>query len=205
MRAYKGDPTKLAGASPHLSTELLQFIEGCYALQIDNPVKLGGSWNLNVLTDGHVVRAYGPWVTIERLQELQRVRRILNAKGIPTPALRPASSGSFSALFNDAFDSYVVEVERYVDGTPMQTWTQLQVGMRELGRLHTLMADLESQIPPPVANHLPEELALAATQDVLDVIRAWRPTVQGRRLRRGGWRTCAAVACHAFANATGPR
>jgi Ser/Thr protein kinase RdoA (MazF antagonist) len=177
MHVYKGDPTKLAGRSPVLSMELLQFVERCYDLQTDHPVKLGGSWNLNVLADGHVVRVYGPWVTAERLQELQRIRQILRSRGIPVAELKPARDGSSICTFDDC----VVEVERYVGGIPMKTWNQVLIGMGALGQVHTLMADLDIDAPPPVANHLPEELALAGTEDVLRVMRAWQSTASEER------------------------
>src|SRR4051812_45480054 len=135
MRVYKGDPTKLARSSPELSVALLHFVEKFYGLSIDHPVKLGGSFNLNVLVNDHVMRVYGPWVTMERLLELQRIRQILKSRGMPLPELRPACDGSFSCTFSDC----VVEVERYVNGTPMETWQQWLSGMHTFGRLHTLM------------------------------------------------------------------
>ncbi|HRW08475.1 MAG TPA: phosphotransferase [Caldilineaceae bacterium] len=182
MRVYQGDPTKLAADSPALSTDLLAYVAQTYGFDIADAEKLGGSWNLNVRADlvtGErcVIRVYGPWVTAARVHELQRIRRILDEKGLPTPQLQPTTDGTFSTLFEGS----VVEVETYVDGTPMQTWQQLCTGMRTLAKLHTHMAALDCEIPPPVANHLPEELALAATEDVLRVIEAWDPTPQEQR------------------------
>ncbi|MEZ4867811.1 MAG: phosphotransferase [Caldilineaceae bacterium] len=176
-RVYPGDPSKLAAPSPTLTDRLLGFVARTYDLSNTQPVRLGGSFNLNVRIGEHVVRVYGPWVTSERVQEIQRVRRLLTTRGIPTPALRATRAGAFSCTFADC----VIEVETYVAGTPMQSWTQLQLGMRTLGQLHTYMANLDSAIPPPIANHLPEELAFAATEDVLQVIAAWGPTAQEKR------------------------
>ena len=177
MRAYSGDPIKLAAPDPVLSAELLNFVANRYGLSAQSPRKLGGSFNLNVLLNDHVLRVYGPWVSAERLSELQRIRQTLQARGVPVPDLRLALDGSPWCIFGDC----VLEVERYVDGAPMKSLEQLRLGMRMLGQLHSLMADLEVNVPPPLANHLPEELALAATEDVIALIHTWGPTPQEER------------------------
>lgn len=177
MYVYHCDPVKLAAPDPVLSSDLLAFIADRYGLRVSDPRDLGGSFTLNVLVDGHVVRVYGPWVSVERLQELQRIRRTLKGRGVPIPDLRPALDGSLWS----AFDDCVLEVEQYVVGGPMDSWDRLHVGMRTLGRLHTLMADLDVEVPPPIANHLPQELALTATRDATSVVRAWGPTPQEER------------------------
>jgi Ser/Thr protein kinase RdoA (MazF antagonist) len=177
MRVYQGDPIKLAAPKPALSTELLTLVETRYGLYVKTPHELGGSFNLNVLVDGHVLRVYGPWVSAARLEELQGIRRRLRSKDIPIPDVRPALDGSLWCVFDDC----VFEVERHINGTPMSSWEQLRIGMRTLGRLHSLMADLDIQVPPPIANHLPEAHALAATLDAMAVVRAWGPTRQEER------------------------
>ena len=177
MRVYQGDPAKLAGASPTLSDELLQLVSSRYGIQSQNAVQLGGSWNLNVRLNEYVVRVYGPWVVAERLQEMQRVRQELRAKGVPIPELKAARDGSYSCIFEDC----LVEVEQFIDGTPMATWQQLQAGFHALGELHSFMATLSVGVPSPVANHLPAELALAATEDVLFAIRQWNLTEEEER------------------------
>ena len=177
MRVYHGDPIKLAASKPVLSSALSAFVEKRYGLRVLAPRDLGGSFNLNVWVDSHVLRVYGLWVSAERLKELHRVRRIAGSRGIPIPDLVPALDGSLWC----AFDGCVLEVERYVPGVPMNSWEQLRIGMHTLGRLHTLMADLDVQVPPPIANHLPEEHALAATLDATAVVRAWGPTPQEAR------------------------
>ena len=174
MRVYHGDPAKLAAPRPALSTELLEFVAERYGLRVSDPRDLGGSFALNVLVDGHVLRVYGPWVSVERLQELQQIRRTLEERGVPIPDLRPATDGSLCCTFDDC----VLEMERYVVGGPMDSWERRRIGMRTLGRLHTLMADLDIEVPPPIANHLPQELALAATLDATSVVQAWDPTPQ---------------------------
>jgi Ser/Thr protein kinase RdoA (MazF antagonist) len=177
MRVYHGDPTKLAAPRPVLSSELIALVEKRYGLHVKTPRELGGSFNLNVWVDDHVLRVYGPWVSAARLEELRRVRRMLRSRGIPVPDVRPALDGSLWCAFDDCF----LEVERYIDGVPMSSWEQLRIGMHTLGRLHTLMADLDVQVPPPIANHLPEAHALAATLDATAVVRAWGPTPQEER------------------------
>lgn len=177
MRVYHGDPVRLAAPRPALSLNLLEFIADRYGLRVDAPRDLGGSFNLNVLVDRHVLRVYGPWVSADRAEEVQRIRRVLTLRGVPIPDLRPALDGSLWC----AFDGCVVEVERYVVGVRMDSWERLRVGMRTLGRLHTLMADLALQVPPPIANYLPPELALAATLDATSEIRAWGPTAGEER------------------------
>jgi len=177
MLVYHGDPAKLAAPDPVLSSDLLAFIAARWGLRVSDPRDLGGSFTLNVLVDGHVVRVYGPWVSVERLQALQRIRRTLKGRGVPIPDLRPALDGSLWSAFDDS----VLEVEQYVVGGPMDSWDRLHVGMRTLGRLHTLMADLDLHVPPPIANHLPQELALAATRDATSVVQAWDPTPQEER------------------------
>jgi Ser/Thr protein kinase RdoA (MazF antagonist) len=177
MRVYHGDPTKLAAPRPSLSAELVGFVAERYELHVDHPRDIGGSFNLNVLVEGHVVRVYGPWVSAERVQELQRIRRTLQARGLPIPSLLPATDGATWS----AFDDCVLEVEEYVNGAPMDSWERLRNGMRTLGRMHALMADLDIRVPPPIANYLPQELALAATREATAVIRGWGPTPQEER------------------------
>jgi len=178
MRVYHGDPIKLAAPRPSLTCELLTFVEEQYGLCANEPPPdLGGSFHLNVLVDGHVLRVYGPWVSAVRLEELQGIRGRLRSRGIPIPDVQPALDGSLWCIFDDC----VLEVERYVNGVPMRSWEQLRIGMRTLGRLHMLISDLDVQIPPPIANHLPEADTLAATLNAMAVVRAWGPTRQEER------------------------
>ena len=178
MRVFHGDPVKLAAPDPTLSPALLEFVAERYDLCIDAPRDLGGAFNLNVWVDNHVVRVYGPWVSAERGQALQQIRQTLKRAGIPIPDLRPTLDGSLWATFGDNF----LEVEQYITGEPMDLGQQFRAGMQLLGRLHTLMADLALQHPPPIANHLPQEFALDATHDATAFIRAWNPTPQEAHL-----------------------
>jgi Ser/Thr protein kinase RdoA (MazF antagonist) len=173
MRIYHGDPVKLAAPRPSLTSELLSFIEAQYGLRGNElPRDLGGSFNLNVLIDGYVVRVYGPWVSARRVAAMQQTRETLRMRGIPIPNLRPGLDKATWSEFGDC----VVEVEHYVNGGFMDSLARLRVGMQALGRLHTLMADLDVEIPPPIANYLPAKDALDATLDAVSVIRTWDPT-----------------------------
>ncbi len=178
MWVYHGDPQKLAAPDPEASPELFEFVARRYGLQGVSPRDLGGSFNLNVLLDGYVVRVYGPWVSDARLQVLQDLRRTLRARGVPIPEVRPALDGSPWCRFGDT----VLEVERYVSGGPMDSFERLCAGMRALGRLHASMADLEVAVPPPIANHLPQGLALDATIAVKALVASWPPTAEEARL-----------------------
>lgn len=180
MRVFHGDPTKLAASRPALSPELLAVVAERYGLGVDTPRDLGGSFNLNVMVDRYVLRVYGPWVSAERVQELQRIRQTLERRGVPIPDLLPALDGS---LWSE-FDGCALEVEQYVVGERMKCGTELRIGMEMLGHLHTLMADLTVAVPPPIANHLPQELAFDVTLDATAFIRSWGPTPREDRLAK---------------------
>jgi len=107
----------------------------------------------------HVVRVYGPWVSSDRLVDLQQIRGALLGRGVPIPELVPAADGKTWCRFGDC----VMEVERYIPGSPMSGAERLRVGMLLLGRLHAFMADLDVVRPPPLANHLPQDRAVDAT------------------------------------------
>jgi Ser/Thr protein kinase RdoA (MazF antagonist) len=177
VSVFRLDPARSAVPDPVLSDELLDFVARRYGFEADAPRDLGGSFNLNVLVDRYVVRVYGPWVSEQRLRTVQRTRRTLAAKGVPIPELVPAVDGSSLC----GFGGYVLEVERFVSGERMATWEQLAVGVRTLGRLHTLMLEVDIDVPPAIANHLPQELAVSATAEAVGLIRSWGPTEQEER------------------------
>ena len=178
MRVFHGDPEKLAAPDPTLSLELLEFVAGRFGLDTNAPQDLGGSFNLNVLVDNYVVRVYGSWVSAERVQELQRIRQTLRQEGIPIPALQPACDGSLWLAFGDC----ILEVEQFIPGERMGLEDQLGAGMQMLGRLHALMVTHTIDVPPPIANYLPQELALDATFQATAFIRAWGPIPDEVRL-----------------------
>lgn len=169
---FYGDPQRMAAPSPTLSPELLDFVAQRYGLSAITSVELGGSFNLNVLMDHQVVRVYGPWVSPERLSELQRIRDLVAHSGTPIPERVRARDGMPWSQFGDC----VLEVEKYVPGDPMSGFERIRAGMVEFGRLHARMANLEIACPPPLANHLPQELAVEATDVAVSFIRTSRPT-----------------------------
>lgn len=169
---FYGDPDKIAEPDPTLSPELLDFVTEAYGLSVTSPVDLGGSFNLNVLLDQRVLRVYGPWVGSERLADLQQIRGALLRRGVPIPHLVPAVDGSTWCRFGDC----VLEVEHYVAGSAMNGVERLRTGMFQLARLHTLLAELDSAHPPPLANHLPQERAVEATAAATTSIREHDPS-----------------------------
>lgn len=174
---FYGDPLKIAAPDPASSPELLDFVAHRYDLGVETAVDLGGSFNLNLLIDHHVLRVYGPWVSSERLADCQRIRTVLAGRGIPVPGLVPAVDGSTWYQFGDC----VLEVEQYVSGSPMASSEQLRLGMIALGELHTQMADLTVGCPPPLANHLPQERAVDATAAATAYIRERDPSSDDER------------------------
>lgn len=138
---------------------------------------LGGSSTLNLLvTDGEerlVVRVYRPWVTAERLADIQLVRRHLASGEVPCAQPIPTHEGEGWAVV----DGRLVEVEPYVDhDANMDSWERLEAGLPVLGRIHTLLRPL--RVSPdgasaPAANHVESLNALAWTLGGAQRIRTW--------------------------------
>jgi len=149
-------------------------------------VDLGGSSNLNLLVgagaDRSVVRVYRPYVTADRLQAIQGVRRALARAGVPCAPLVWTRDGHPWL----AFEHRLVEVERYVAwDAAMDTWERLETGMTLLGRLHTILRDVAVGIPgtmPRFANYLDAATALDRTRAGTRRIRAWHPSADEREL-----------------------
>lgn len=177
MRLFQGDPLKLAAPRPARSRNLMRFVAEHWGLHDDAPRDLGGSFNLNLLVSGVVVRVYGPWESEERVTEMQRIRRAVAGRGFPLPGLRPSREGAFL----HRHDGCLVEVEEYLPGRAMASDEQLLSGMRMLGALHTAMSDLAVTVAPVMANHLPQELAALVTGEAATAVRAWDPTAEERR------------------------
>ena len=80
-----------------------------------------------------------------------------------------------------AVDDRVVEVERFVDGENMDLGQRLLHGMRVLGRIHTVLADIDA--PPaakvaPFPNHVEANQAPAWTSEGTAAMRARHPTTE---------------------------
>lgn len=123
------------------TSELREFLKEQYRLDGDGPFRdLGGGNNLNMLVmqDGalRVARVYRPWVTPERIRETNRAL----AEELPVPVKRPARGGDMICQWNGR----VVELEDFVraDGR-MNTLPTVQRAIGCLGRLHSLLADMD--------------------------------------------------------------
>jgi Ser/Thr protein kinase RdoA (MazF antagonist) len=168
----------LRGLRAALSPELLTAVRDHYGLDsMSCAVDLGGSSNLNVLVDDGnrrwVVRVYRPYVTVSRLRDIQFVRRELAARGVPFPDAVPTRDGQPWLVFNGR----LVEVESYVEhDANMDSWERLEVALPMLGRIHTILQDLEIGSDgkyPRFANHIEPQDALARSLRGIQRIRGW--------------------------------
>ncbi len=131
----------IRGLRARLSHELLAVVQTDYGIFSETePVDLGGSSNLNLFIDDRssqwVLRVYRPYVTSERLEAIQKVRRDLTLAGIPCGGLVMTQDGRPWM----SFDSRLVELERYVEHDAcMDTWKALEVGMPLLARIHAVL------------------------------------------------------------------
>lgn len=165
-----------------LTPELLALVRDRYGCAVRRPPRdLGGSFNLNVLVDERwVVRVYRPWVTSERIEEVQRVRDVCRAGGVPVPEIHETRDGARWCWFGDR----VVELEGFVPGERMTTREHMAVGMRLLGESHSHLEGVIGHVPAPVANHLSDATALESTLLALEVVEGWDLTPMERRYAR---------------------
>jgi Ser/Thr protein kinase RdoA (MazF antagonist) len=140
------------------------------------PVDLGGSSSLNfLLRDTRrdvVVRVHRAWLEPTRLTSVQAVRSALREAGLPFAETIPALDGSPWTTLGD----HLVEVERYVEGEEMNSWSRLLTGMRMLGRVHGALAGISPGPAPrmsPAANQIEASEALASARSAASVIRSW--------------------------------
>jgi Ser/Thr protein kinase RdoA (MazF antagonist) len=165
------------GLRATVSPELLQTVRDRYGLgSVNGVVDLGGSSSLNLLIQDrnlrYVVRVYRPYVTEARLRDLRFARRKLAAGGVPCQDVLPTLDGQPWVTF----DGRLVELESYVaHDANMHTWEGLEIGLPLLGRIHTILQDVEISLDgkrPLFANHI-------EPHDVLD------KTLRGTRRIRG--------------------
>jgi Ser/Thr protein kinase RdoA (MazF antagonist) len=180
-----GDGRRGLRATP--SDALLDAIRRAYSISGGlDPVDLGGSSNLNLLIgagdDRFVVRVYRPHVTADRVRAMQVVRRSLVRSGVPCALPVPAWDGRSWLVLADR----LVEVERFVAwDAVMDTWERLETGLLVLGRLHSVLRDLQvgpAGRLPLFANHLYATEALVRTQAGVRRIRAWHPSARSTAL-----------------------
>lgn len=151
-----------------ITPSLLSLLREQYGLRWEGePADLGGNNGLNILlraAGGAVVaRVYPVWMTVDRLEAIQHVRRALIAAGLPFAETIPAISGATWTTFGER----LLEVERYVSGEDMDIEHGLTTGLPLLGRIHTALCDLQAPaaaFEAPVANHVGPEEALEVTR-----------------------------------------
>ena len=161
------------------------MLRASYELPWDGvPVDLGGSNNLNLHLPsddgGDVARIYAPWTSPERLEAIQRARQALTDAGLPFAHTMTARDGGTWIGCEDR----VIEVERYVAGDSMDIDGGLRDGMTVLGRIHTVLSEVDAGIAgraAPFPNHVDPEHALVWTRAGTATIRAREPTSEERR------------------------
>ncbi|GLV53245.1 hypothetical protein KDH_01000 [Dictyobacter sp. S3.2.2.5] len=171
---------------PVNSRHLIDTIMSAYALtSVGDPIDLGGSSNLNLLFSERglcqVARIYREWVTRERLQGIQSIRATLRDAGLPFAQTRLSADGHpFIHCVN-----WLVEVEPFIGGQDMTTWTQLKDGMQMLGRIHTVLSRV-AVVPgtrrAPAANHIDAADALQTTLRACKSIRSWASSEEEERI-----------------------
>jgi len=173
---------------PIISPELIDSIVRAYELTPNcYPIDLGGSSNLNLQFagqgGGHVARVYRAWVTPQRLEGIQFVRATLRAAGLPFSQTRTSADGRPWIHCGD----WLVEVEPFVEGHDMTTWSELLDGMRVLGTIHTVLGGIA--IPTgarraPAANHIDAAAAFETTTHACSAIRSWATSADEERIAR---------------------
>jgi Ser/Thr protein kinase RdoA (MazF antagonist) len=170
-------PPAKESPKPHLSPELLHFVQEAYGIKaIGEPVVFKSSRNLNVLittADGRfVLRAYRAWITPERLAAIQTARKALGAHGVPSAQLQKTTSGATWTIHTDN----LIELETYIENDAnMDTWERLEVGLPILGHAHSILKKLtatEAGKQPIAANHIAPEAVLRLVDAAAERIKA---------------------------------
>ena len=169
------------------SLELFQVLSDHYGINYDKEVvDLGGSSNLNLLVCDadrrYVLRVYRPYVTVDRLADIQLVRRELSTHGVNCSEIVSTLSGQSWI----AFDGRLVEVEHYAESDAgMDSWERIQIGLPVLGMIHTILRDVEVSAEakfPVFANYIEPHQALNKTLQGTRRIRGWNPSLSEQRL-----------------------
>lgn len=166
---------------PTISPEIEGLLHDHYRLPPISTVKdLGGSFTLNLLLETskgrYVARVHGSHTSAARLADIQLVRRILDAGGVPSPEFVTTNDGVAFVMVH----GYLMEVERYVEhDANMNTWHRLEIGLPYLGRTHSLLQSVPVSVAgrlPQLANHIESDRALPGTLRGVQRIRSWNPT-----------------------------
>ncbi|MBM3240307.1 hypothetical protein FJZ31_28835 [Candidatus Poribacteria bacterium] len=177
----------LRGLRATPSPELFEALRDCYEIDGGNDVvDLGGSSNLNLLVANnnrrYVLRVYRPYVTEARLGDIHLVRRELATRGVPCPEVVATRDGQPWMVL----DGRLMEVEHYVErDADMDSWERLETGLPILGRIHTILRDVEvgpDARRPLFANHIESHDALNRTLQGTRRIREWNSSPAELRL-----------------------
>lgn len=124
---------------------------------------LGGTYNLNLLLQTergqYVLRYYRPWISRQRLSQLQQVKRLLANSSLPVPLPLRTKTGATILSYRER----LLEIEPFVaHNSEADTWERMEIAFSLLGKLHTHLARIEADIhlvAPIVSNYAtPEEL-----------------------------------------------
>jgi Ser/Thr protein kinase RdoA (MazF antagonist) len=180
----------LRGLRAEPSPELFDAVRHAYGLDLvlDPVRRLGGSSSLNLLARRAerrcVLRVYRPYVSAERLHAINAARSALAANGIPCSEVLPTREGRPWFTFADR----LVELETYVEhDAHMDSWERLKVALPSLGRVHTVLQDVEVGAEgrtPMFANHIESGDARDGTFRGTRRIRSWKPTRDELELAR---------------------
>jgi len=177
----------LRGRRATASPRLLGLLRERYGLDDAGEASdLGGSscLNLRVSIGGStcVARVYRPYVSAERLDAIQTVRRELARGGIPCAELIRTRDGKPWT----EIDGRLVEMEAFVDRDgEMDSWERLEAGLPWLGRIHSVLRAVEVGTEgktPRFANHVEPFDALDWTVRAARRVRAWGPSPAELRL-----------------------
>ena len=169
------------------SLELFQALSDYYGINGGNDVvDLGGSSNLNLLVcdvdHRYVLRVYRPYVTEDRLADIQFVRRELSIHGVNCSEIVLTRHGQPWIVF----DGRLVEVEHYVEcDADMDSWERLQTGLPVLGMIHAILRNVEVCADakfPIFANYIEPHRTLNKTLHGTQRIREWSPSLVEQRL-----------------------
>lgn len=135
---------------------------------------LGGTYNLNLLVSTergeYVLRLYRPWVTRERLYQLQHIKHILSHAGFPVLLPIPGSAGDTILEYNNG----LMELEPFiVHDSIADTWERNVKAFTLLGKLHSFLATQTGHIEqanPVVSNYGTPEQLLTWTQQAREKI-----------------------------------
>jgi homoserine kinase type II len=144
------------GPRASLTPDLLSTVAHAYGLgPMHTVADLGGAYNLNVRLNSDagdfVLRVYRPWVTPQRLQAIQAVKRQLHTVGIPLVLPLPTRDGQ--TVFTYAQRCIELEPHLPHDGSA-DTAARYVQAFALLGRLHGVPVDITALPAPRVANEV---------------------------------------------------